>query len=197
MYYREAGAEVTTLRAGFDPARLEEFRPDLVVLSPGPGRPSDFGCDELLTALDERGIAAFGVEAQRILRLEKGHFIVGQDTDGTVTPDDAGLSWAIGRNKADFVGKRSLQRPALQSPDRRQLVGLLTTDPQLVLEEGSQVLGQAENAAPVRPLGHVTSSYYSATLDRSIAMALALGVLVVLFFAVTLVKGPAVLNRPL
>jgi len=60
-YFREAGAEVTTLRAGFDPARLEEYRPDLVVLSPGPGRPSDFGCDKLLTALDERGIAAFGV----------------------------------------------------------------------------------------------------------------------------------------
>jgi anthranilate synthase len=60
-YFREAGAEVTTLRAGFDPARLEEYRPDLVVLSPGPGRPSDFGCDDLLTALDERGIAAFGV----------------------------------------------------------------------------------------------------------------------------------------
>ncbi len=60
-YFREAGAEVTTLRAGFDPARLDEYRPDLVVLSPGPGRPSDFGCDELLTALDERGIAAFGV----------------------------------------------------------------------------------------------------------------------------------------
>jgi anthranilate synthase len=60
-YFREAGAEVTTLRAGFDPARLEEYRPDLVVLSPGPGRPADFGCDELLTALDERGMAAFGV----------------------------------------------------------------------------------------------------------------------------------------
>ena len=60
-YFRETGAEVTTLRAGFDPALLEEYRPDLVVLSPGPGRPSDFGCDELLTELDRRGIAAFGV----------------------------------------------------------------------------------------------------------------------------------------
>jgi anthranilate synthase len=60
-YFREAGAEVTTLRAGFDPARLKEYRPDLVVLSPGPGRPSDFGCDDLLAALDQRGIAAFGV----------------------------------------------------------------------------------------------------------------------------------------
>jgi anthranilate synthase len=60
-YFREAGADVTTLRAGFDPERLDDYRPDLVVLSPGPGRPSEFGCDKLLTALDERGIAAFGV----------------------------------------------------------------------------------------------------------------------------------------
>jgi len=60
-YFREAGAQVTTLRAGFDTALLGQYQPDLVVLSPGPGRPSDFGCDELLTALDERGIAAFGV----------------------------------------------------------------------------------------------------------------------------------------
>jgi anthranilate synthase len=60
-YFREAGAEVTTLRAGFDPALLDDYRPGLVVLSPGPGRPSDFGCDELLTALDDRGLAAFGV----------------------------------------------------------------------------------------------------------------------------------------
>jgi len=60
-YFREEGAQVTTLRAGFDPARLDEYRPDLVVLSPGPGRPSDFGCDDLLAELDRRGIAAFGV----------------------------------------------------------------------------------------------------------------------------------------
>src|SRR6202167_4392413 len=60
-YFREAGAEVTTLRAGFNPALLDSYRPGLVVLSPGPGRPSDFGCDALLTALDDRGIAAFGV----------------------------------------------------------------------------------------------------------------------------------------
>ncbi|MGO9667275.1 MAG: anthranilate synthase component I [Streptosporangiaceae bacterium] len=60
-YFREQGAEVTTLRAGFDPALLDDYAPDLVVLSPGPGRPADFGCDELMTALDERGLAAFGV----------------------------------------------------------------------------------------------------------------------------------------
>jgi anthranilate synthase len=60
-YFRDAGADVTTLRAGFDVALLDSWAPDLVVLSPGPGRPSDFGCDELLAALDARGLAAFGV----------------------------------------------------------------------------------------------------------------------------------------
>jgi len=60
-YFREAGAEVTTLRAGFDPALLDSYAPDLVVLSPGPGRPSDFGCDALLKVLDERETPAFGV----------------------------------------------------------------------------------------------------------------------------------------
>jgi len=121
------------------------------------------------------GITSYGTETMHVLRAEKGYIIVGQDTDGTVTPDDAGLSWAIGRNKTDFVGKRSLQRPAMQSSDRRQLVGLLTADPQRVLEEGSQVLAQPDAAVPVRPLGHVTSSYYSAALGRSIAMALVAG----------------------
>ncbi len=61
-----------------------------------------------------------------VLRAEKGYIIVGQDTDGTVTPDDAGLAWAIGKTKADFVGKRSLTRPAMSAPDRKQLVGLAT-----------------------------------------------------------------------
>ena len=60
-YLRELGATVVTLRAGFDPALLDGYAPDLVVLSPGPGRPADFGCDKLLSALDERGLPAFGV----------------------------------------------------------------------------------------------------------------------------------------
>src|SRR5204862_236244 len=85
----------------------------------------------------------YGTETMHVLRAEKGYIIVGQDTDGTVTPDDAGLGWAIGKNKPDFVGKRSLERAAMTSPQRRQLVGLLTTDPQVVLEEGAQVMAQA------------------------------------------------------
>jgi anthranilate synthase len=60
-YFRELGASVSTLRAGFDPALIDEYAPDLVVLSPGPGRPADFGCGKLLSALDERGLPAFGV----------------------------------------------------------------------------------------------------------------------------------------
>jgi anthranilate synthase len=60
-YFAEHGARVSTLRAGFDLALLDEFSPDLVVLSPGPGRPADFGCDKLLSALDERELPAFGV----------------------------------------------------------------------------------------------------------------------------------------
>jgi len=140
--------------------------------------PADFGAavwEAVWAAGRAHGMTAYGTETMHVLRAEKGYIIVGQDTDGTVTVDDAGLSWAIGRNKPDFVGKRSLQRPAMQSRDRRQLVGLLSADPQRVLEEGAQVLAEADAPVPVRPLGHVTSSYYSATLGRSIALALIAG----------------------
>jgi sarcosine oxidase subunit alpha len=122
------------------------------------------------------GITSYGTEAMHVLRAEKGYIIIGQETDGTVTPDDVGLSWAIGKSKPDFVGKRSLARPALSAADRKQLVGLLTADPNTVLEEGSQVMPAPGRRAPrlpsPRPIGHVTSSYHSPTLDRSIALAL-------------------------
>src|SRR5215469_16967318 len=140
--------------------------------------PADFGpavWEAIWTAGQAHGMTPYGTETMHVLRAEKGYIIVGQDTDGTVTPEDAGLSWAIGKSKPDFVGKRSLQRPAMQSPNRRQLVGLLTGDPQLVLEEGAQVVAQADSVAPARPLGHVTSSYYSPILGRSIALALVAG----------------------
>ena len=64
-----------------------------------------------------------------VLRAEKGFIIVGQETDGTVTPDDVGLTWAVGKEKADFVGKRSLSRPDMLKPGRKQLVGLLPRRP--------------------------------------------------------------------
>jgi sarcosine oxidase subunit alpha len=114
-------------------------------------------------------ITPYGTEAMHVLRAEKGYIIVGQDTDGTVTPADAGMAWAVGKKKADFVGKRSLSRPDIVAPGRKQLVGLLPVDPSVVLEEGAQITALDE---PRRPIGHVTSSYRSTTLDRSIAMAM-------------------------
>src|SRR5665811_57090 len=80
---------------------------------------------------------AYGTEAMHVMRAEKGYIIVGQETDGTVTPNDLGLEWAIGKAKKDFVGKRSLARPDILLADRKQLVGLLTDNPSIVLEEGA------------------------------------------------------------
>jgi sarcosine oxidase subunit alpha len=121
------------------------------------------------------GVTAYGTEAMHVLRAEKGYIIVGQETDGTATADDVGLGWAVSKLKPDFVGKRSLARPALNAPDRRQLVGLLTADPKVVLEEGTQIMQAPGQRPPARAIGHVTSSYYSAALERSIALAMVAG----------------------
>jgi sarcosine oxidase, subunit alpha len=120
-------------------------------------------------------ITPYGTETMHVLRAEKGFIIVGQDTDGTVTPYDAGLDWAVGKKKPDFVGKRSLTRPDIIAPGRKQLVGLLTDDPNVVLEGGAQIVADPNQPVPMRMIGHVTSSYWSATLGRSIAMALVAG----------------------
>lgn len=137
--------------------------------------PADFGLavwQAIHDAGQKHGITPYGTETMHVLRAEKGYIIVGQDTDGTVTPDDAGLTWTLGKNKPDFLGKRALQRPAMVSPYRKQLVGLLTRDPQHVLEEGAQIVPTRQPAAPQHPIGHVTSSYHSPSLGRSIALAL-------------------------
>ena len=110
-----------------------------------------------------------------VLRAEKGYVIVGQETDGTTTLADLGLDGAIGKAKADFVGKRSLSLPDLAREDRKQLVGLLTEDPAVVLEEGAQVTESAAPPIGSPALGHVTSSYRSETFGRSIALALIAG----------------------
>ena len=120
----------------------------------------------------KHGMTPYGTETMHVLRAEKGYIIVGQETDGTVTPSDLGLDWAIGKAKRDFVGKRSLRRPDLLAPNRKQLVGLLTDDPATVLEEGAQITAEATPARGTPALGHVTSSYFSATLGRSIALAM-------------------------
>ena len=140
--------------------------------------PSQYGravWERIFAAGQQYGITPYGTETMHVLRAEKGYIIVGQDTDGTVTPMDAGLDWAIGKKKPDFVGKRSLARPDIIAPGRKQLVGLLTEDPNLVLEEGAQIVADPTQPVPMTMLGHVTSSYWSATLGRSIAMALVAG----------------------
>ena len=131
--------------------------------------------DAVREAGQAHGIVPYGTETMHVLRAEKGYIIVGQDTDGTVTPDDAGLAWAIGRRKPDFVGKRSLERAGMKSPQRRQLVGLRTLDPAVTLEEGSQLVERPGGKPPVKPVGHVSSSYHSAVLGHSIALAMVAG----------------------
>jgi sarcosine oxidase, subunit alpha len=140
--------------------------------------PSDFGLsvwEAVYAAGQAHGITEYGTETMHVLRAEKGYIIVGQDTDGTVTPDDAGLSWVIGKNKPDFVGKRSLERASMKSPDRKQLVGLRTKNPSVVLEEGAQVAAKANQKPPMELIGHVTSSYASGVLGHSIALAVIAG----------------------
>ncbi|WP_341212820.1 sarcosine oxidase subunit alpha [uncultured Limimaricola sp.] len=128
--------------------------------------------EALMAAGKPHGITPYGTETMHVLRAEKGFIIIGQDTDGTVTPEDAGLGWAIGKKKPDFVGKRGLARPDLVAPGRKQLVGLLTEDGAVKLEEGAQIVLDPDQPKPMKMVGHVTSSYHSATLGRSIAMAL-------------------------
>jgi sarcosine oxidase, subunit alpha len=133
--------------------------------------------EALLAAGEPFGITPYGTETMDVLRAEKGFVLVGQDTDGTVTPDDLGMSWIVNLRKGDFVGRRSLRRADLRRPDRRQLVGLLPEDPDVRLQEGAQLVA-AEHAAappPVPMLGHVTSSYHSAALGRTFALALLAG----------------------
>ena len=128
----------------------------------------------LMTAGQRYGITPIGTEAMHVLRAEKGFIIAGQDSDGTVIPADLGMSWALSKSK-DFIGKRSMSRPDSLRSDRKQLVGLLTEDAGEVLPEGGQIVETAASALPVKMIGHVTSSYYSANLGHSIALALIKG----------------------
>jgi sarcosine oxidase, subunit alpha len=128
--------------------------------------------EALMEAGAEFGIMPYGTETMHVLRAEKGFIIVGQDTDGSVTPYDLDMAWAVNLKKSySFLGQRSLTRSDTARTNRKQLVGLLTTDPDVVLKEGAQIVETAPQRAPVPMIGHVTSSYYSAELGRSIALA--------------------------
>ncbi len=140
--------------------------------------PADYGqsvWEAVWARAEPLGACAYGTETMHVLRAEKGYIIVGQDTDGTVTPDDAGLAWAVSKKKTDFVGIRGLKRPDLVKEGRKQLVGLITRDPKVVLEEGAQIVADPNEQKPMTMLGHVTSAYWSENLGRSIAFALVAG----------------------
>ena len=118
------------------------------------------------------GATAYGTEAMHVLRAEKGYIIIGQETDGTVSPIDLGLGWAIAKKKPDFIGKRSLARPDMTRPDRKQLVGLIPTDRATRLKEGAQIACEPMQKTPHPMLGHISSAYWSETLKSPFALAL-------------------------
>ncbi len=126
----------------------------------------------LMVAGEPEGITPFGLEALLTLRAEKGYIVDGVDTDGSITPHDLGMDWIVSRKKADFIGKRSLSRSFVAGAGRRQLVGLLTEDPAEVLPPGANVAGELRPKPPMPIAGNVTSSTFSPTLGRSIALAL-------------------------
>jgi sarcosine oxidase subunit alpha len=131
--------------------------------------------EQITAAGADLGITPYGTETMHVLRAEKGYPIIGQDTDGTVTPHDLGMAWVVSKQK-DFIGKRSFSRPDTARPDRKHLVALLTEDGTTKVPEGTQVIAAGVPVTPaegpVPMLGHVTSSYHSQALERPFALAL-------------------------
>jgi sarcosine oxidase subunit alpha len=119
-------------------------------------------------------ITPYGTETMHVLRAEKGFVIVGQETDGTQTPDDLDMSWIVSKKKDDFIGKRSFSRADTARDGRHQLVGILADDGSYVIPEGAYIVAGADEktAPPVKHIGYITSSYDSAALGRSFALAL-------------------------
>ena len=130
--------------------------------------------EKCMEAGKEFNITPYGTETMHLLRAEKGFIIVGQDTDATLTPIDLQMDWIVSKKKYDFIGKRSLYRSDTIREDRKQLVGIVTEDPREVLEEGAQIVADVSKK-PVEMLGHITSSYFSPNLNKSIALGVVKG----------------------
>ncbi|NKB77020.1 MAG: sarcosine oxidase subunit alpha family protein [Gammaproteobacteria bacterium] len=128
--------------------------------------------EAVMKAGKEFDICPYGTEAMHVLRAEKGFIIVGQDTDGTVTPMDLGMDWIVSKKKGDFLGRRSFLRSDTSRKGRKQLVGVLTENPTSVLPEGAHLVETLKDKPPMNMIGHITSSYMSPNVGRSIAMAL-------------------------
>ncbi len=137
-----------------------------------PARYGHWLWQQILEAGAPHRITPYGTDAMHLLRAEKGFVIVGQDTDGTVTPHDLGMSWAV-KKSGDFIGRRSLSRSDTARDGRRQFVGLLSEEPSWVIPEGAQIIAGPQETLPrTLMIGHVTSSYFSPNLARSISLAL-------------------------
>ena len=137
--------------------------------------PTKIGLDFWKKCLDKGAkynIQPYGTEALHVMRAEKGFIMIGDETDGTVIPQDLNLNWAVSKVKDDFIGKRAHNRSFMVDPKRKKLVGILTEDPEIVLPDGAHAVDGIQNNGKIKIIGHVTSTYFSPTLGRSIAMAL-------------------------
>lgn len=132
--------------------------------------------EQIIEAGKEFDLTPYGTETMHVLRAEKGFIIVGQDTDASVTPDDLNMGWCVGRTKPfSWIGKRGMNRDDCLREDRKQLVGLKPVDPNQVLPEGAQLVFDPKQSIPMQMVGHVTSSYMSAAMGYSFAMAVVKG----------------------
>ncbi|MBZ8119799.1 sarcosine oxidase subunit alpha family protein [Roseovarius sp. LXJ103] len=130
--------------------------------------------DALMAAGAPHDVTAYGTEALHIMRAEKGFIMIGDETDGTVIPQDLGMGWAISKKKEDYLGKRAQARSHMTDPTRWKLVGLETVDGS-VLPDGAYAVADGKNANGQRNVqGRVTSTYHSPTLGHGIAMGLVL-----------------------
>lgn len=121
----------------------------------------------------EFGIQPYGTECLHVMRAEKGFIMIGDETDGTVIPQDLNMQWAISKKKDDFLGKRAHLRSHMSDPSRWKLVGLKTVDPNVIIPDGAYATdGKIRDSGVKNMIGRVTSTYFSPTLNRSIAMGL-------------------------
>ncbi len=125
--------------------------------------------ERLWARAGELSAVLYGIETLEIMRTEKGFIHIGTDTDGTTLPQDVGFARALERKAANFVGRRSLLRPAALDPNRFQLVALSPLDQRTLLPVGAQI---APREPPTQTEGHVTSSYWSPELGRPVALGL-------------------------
>ncbi len=126
----------------------------------------------LWTRLAEHGATPFGLQTLERLRLEAGNIAIDHETDGTVTPFDLGLGRLVSATKTDFLGRHGLMRADLTRANRKHLVGLVPDDAGLVPPPGTQIVDGPSAHPPRRTSGHVTSSGFSPTRGRAIALAL-------------------------